>query len=266
MLAYIAETTGNSERTLKYWLRRYQTGGLANLANRTRKDKHTSRFFAAYPKAAWLVAYLFLECKSSCKVCHEALVHDAALVEVPDDDLPSYETVRAWLKSMPPSLTTYARKGCKAYRERMSPYLSRGFTDQYANQVWVGDHALHDVEVSNDCFANVEWGAPIRIRLSAMLDYRSRMCVGESWCWEGSSRAIASVMRRAIAKYGPPECIYVDNGKDYKKVGKGALPGYRMESPLAPKDWCKREIEEIEATGFLARVGCAVTYCLPYHG
>ena len=57
------------------------------------------------------------------------------------------------------------------------------------------------------------WGAPIRIRLSAMIDYRSRLFVGASWAWEGRSRAIAATMRRAIYPARPPEQSYVDNGQ-----------------------------------------------------
>jgi putative transposase len=265
MTAYVAELTGVSERTIWLWLKRFQNGGLADLADHTRKDKNQSRFFSAYPKAAWLAAYLYLTCKQSATFAYEAIVRDAAMIDVPEGDLPSYKTVRSWLRSMPPSLTTYARQGRKAYRERMSPYLTRGYTDVYSNAVWVGDHMIHDVECFNDTFAEVEWGAPIRIRFSAMLDYRSRMYVGASWAWEGSSRAIAATMRRGIAKYGPPECIYVDNGKDYKKVAKGALPGYLMESPLAPQGWWKAEFDSIASTGFLARLGIAVTHCIPHH-
>jgi hypothetical protein len=265
MVAYAAETTGHSERTILRWLADFRKGGLAALADKKRKDKNSSRFFESYPKAKILAAYLYLDHKQSFRVCYEALIRDAALIEVPQDDLPSYETVRRWLGSMPPALTTYAREGRKAYRERMSPYLTRSFTDIYSNQVAVLDHMIHDVVCFNDVFANVEWGAPIRIRFSAMLDYRSRMYVGASWCWEGSSRAIAATMRRAIAAYGPPECIYVDNGKDYRKVAKGALPGYLMESPLAPAGWWKAELEDIAATGFLARLGIAVTHCIPHH-
>jgi hypothetical protein len=265
MLAYIAETTGTSERTLKYWLARYQTGGLANLADRTRRDKNQSRFFAAYPRAAWLIAYLFLECRSSCKVCHEAIVRDAKLIEVPPEELPSYETVRAWLRSMPPSLQVYARKGRKAYRDQMSPYLKRAFTDVYANEVWVGDLAIMDIEASNDVFENVEYGSPLRIRLDANLDYRSRLLVGYSFCWEGSSRSVAATMIRGIRKYGPPVFWYTDNGAAQKKAAKGAQPGYLVDSPLPPKDWRKTEIESIESTGFLARAGIAVQHALPFH-
>ena len=264
MVAYTSEVSGVCESTLYRWLREFQSGGLPSLADKVRKDKNTSRFFGAYPKAAWLAAYLYLECKQSCRVAYEAIVRDPAQVEVPPEDLPSYETVRSYLKSMPASLVVYARLGKKAYRERMSPFLSRGFTDVYANQVWIGDTMISDEEGWNDTFDNVEWGEPLRVRLDAMLDYRSRMFVGASWCWEGSSRSLAATMLRGITRFGPPDHLYLDNGKPYLKAAKGARPSYMMPSPLAPKDWRIAEIESIESTGFLARLGIAVTHCIPY--
>jgi len=266
MAEYIAETTpGVCRRTLFDWLAAFREGGLPALADRQRRDKNTSRFFDAYPKAKWLAAYLYLEERMSVRVAHEAIVRDLQLLEIPAEDAPSYETVRAWLKQMPAALTVYARQGRKAYRERMAAYLRRGYTDVFANHCWVGDHMIHDVECANDLFDNVEMWTPIRMRLSAMIDYRSRMVVGASWAWEGSSRAIAATMRRAIHRHGPPENLYVDNGKDYKKVAKGALPGYLKESSVAPVGWWRQELDEIAATGFLARLGIAVTHCIPHH-
>ncbi len=265
LLKHTSETSGISEPTLFRWLNAFREGGLPALADRQRRDKNTSRFFASYPKAAWLAAYLYLDERTSVRVAHEAIMRDLQLLQIPAEEAPSYETVRAWLKQMPAALTTYARQGRKIYRERMAAYLRRGYTDVWANQVWVGDHMIHDVECANDLFEDVEWGAPIRIRLSAMIDYRSRLVAGASWAWEGSSRAIAATMRRGIIHHGPPEHIYVDNGKDYKKVARGAMPGYLQESPLAPAQWWKAELEEIGHTGFLARLGIAVTHCIPHH-
>jgi hypothetical protein len=265
LVKFTSETSGFSEGTLFNWLSAFREGGLPALADRQRRDKNTSRFFAAYPKAAWLAAYLFLDERTSVRVAYEAIVRDLLLLEIPEEEAPSYETVRAWLKQMPAALTVYARQGRKAYRERMAAYLRRAYTDVWANQVWVGDHMIHDVECCNDIFEDVEWGAPIRIRLSAMLDYRSRLVAGASWAWEGSSRAIAATMRRGIFRHGPPEHIYVDNGKDYKKIARGAMPGYLRESALAPQGWWKAELEDIGHTGFLARLGIAVTHCLPRH-
>lgn len=58
-----------------------------------------------------------------------------------------------------------AREGQRAYRERMAPYIRRGYVDVWANQVWVGDHMIHDVEVANDLFDDAPLGAPVRLRL-----------------------------------------------------------------------------------------------------
>ena len=265
MVRYTSETSGFSERTLYDWINAYRDGGLPALADRQRRDKNTSRFFAKYPKAAWLAAYLYLDERMSVRVAYEAIHRDLALLQIPVEDAPSYETVRAWLKQMPAALTVYARQGRKVYRDRMAAYLRRGYTDIYANQCAVLDHMIHDVECANDLFEDVEWGAPIRIRLSAMIDYRSRLMLGASWAWEGSSRAIAATMRRAIFRHGPPEHCYFDNGKDYKKVARGAMPGYLRESPLAPEGWWKSELQTIEHTGILARLGIAVTHCIPHH-
>jgi len=264
MIRYVAETSGQSEKTIHLWIGRFQDGGLPALANKTRKDKNESRFFRKYPQAEMLAAFLRLTCKQSATVIYETIVRMREIVEVPEDDLPSYGTVNSWMNCIPPCLEIYAMKGAKAYREAVSPHLT-GAYDELTNTVWIGDHALHDTECQNDCFSDAEFGAPIRIRISAFIDHRSRMVVGATWCWEGSSRAIAAAMRRGIAKYGPPEHLYVDNGRDYRKVAKGARPGYQKNSPLAPPDWWKEELASIEATGFLARLGIAVTHCLPHH-
>jgi hypothetical protein len=264
-VAWCAARHGLSTKTIRRRFAQFAKNGRGALLRRKRRDKGSAGFFARYPRAAWLSAYLYLECQASMRVAHEAILRDLELLQIPAETAPSYETVRAWLKQTPAALAVYAREGRKAYRERMAPYLRRGYTDVYANQIWVGDHAIHDVECANDLFEDAEWGAPIRLRLSAMLDYRSRLVVGASWAWEGSSRAIAATMRRGIQRFGPPEHIYVDNGKDYKKVARGAMPGYLKESSLAPAGWWRRELDSIAATGFLARLGIAVTHCIPHH-
>lgn len=264
MVEYTAETTGLSRGTLFNWIKACQRGGKPALADRQRRDKNTSRFFAQYPKAAWLAAYLYLDERASVRVAHEAILRDLEMLEIHAEDAPSYETVRAWLRQMPASLTVYARLGRKAYRERMSAYLRRAYTE-HANEIWVGDHMIHDVEAANDLFDDAPEYAPVRIRMSAMIDFRSRLCAGASWAWEGSSRAIAATMRRGMARWGVPAQLYLDNGKDYKKVARGAAPGYLRESALAPEGWWRRELDAIAETGFLARLGIAVTHCLPHH-
>ena len=56
-------------------------------------------------------------------------------------------------------------------------------------------------------------------------------------------------MVRAMLEVGPPEGVYVDNGRDYKKVAKGAahacdLPEYDDDAK-APKGWWEEELSLI---------------------
>ena len=124
---------------------------------------------------------------------------------------------------------------------------------------------IHDVEVQNDCFLDADFGTPIRLRCTAILDFRSRFVVGCSWAFEGSSRSITTALRHAVETHGPAESFYCDNGKDYLKVGRGAMPAYLRESDEAPTEWYTREMAAIEEMGVLARLGMSVQHCIVKH-
>ena len=182
-----------------------------------------------------------------------------------EDDMPSYETVRTFLKSMPPCLKAYAREGRRKYEEMFSPYLARDYSTLTPNQIWVSDHMIHDVEVANDCFPELEWGAPMRLRFTALFDMASRYVVGYSWCPEGSSRSIATALRRTFAQWGPCEHFYCDNDHDYRKVAKGAMPGYLIDPVAIRSSGAFTEVAAIEKTGLLAQLGIRVTHCIAHH-
>jgi transposase InsO family protein len=267
MCFYLAHKHQLTHRTIWRWVDRFSKGGLIGLADSTRKDKDQSRFFERYPKAATLVGYLYLEERQSVRTAYEALQRDALLLGLEPKELPSYWTVYRYLtgNAFSEPLKLLAREGRRVYRERCSPYVSRGYTDVASNEIWVSDTMIHDVEVQNDYFFDAEFGAPIRLRLTAILDFRSRFVVGTSWAWEGSSRSITTALRHAVTRYGPAEVFYVDNGKDFKKIGRGAIPAYLRENPLASADWREQEMRALDECGVLARLGMAVQYCLPFH-
>src|ERR1019366_3980632 len=112
--------------------------------------------------------------------------------------------------------------------------------------------------VQNDCFLDADRGEPIRLRFTAILDFRSRFVVGCSWAFDGSSRSITTALRRAVETHGPAESFYCDNGKDYLKVGRGALLAYLRESEEAPTSWYMHEMAAIKEMGVLARLGMFV--------
>ena len=268
MIAYSAQAQDVSARTLKRWLARYRAQGftMASLADRIRADKGQSRWFNCHREAQIFAAYLYLVERMSVTFVCEQIEYETAMLGLDNADLPSRETVRFFLsENISPAMRTLARDGQRIYRERMAPYVKRGYVDVFSNQVWVGDHAIHDVEIQNDLFEEVPFGTPGRLRMSAFVDYRSRKAWA-TWAWEGSSRSIAATMLRAMLEVGPPEGIYVDNGKDYKKVAKGATSASEIiDDTKAPEAWYENEYQRIERTGLLARLGIAVTHCIPRH-
>ncbi len=258
-----------STSTLWRWLRRYDATGAAELTRKPRADANHSRYFAepAHQAAAVLVASLYLgdgyTPGLSMQACFDCLTAQQQLVGLTPDDLPTYKTVCRFLHSTPNHLKMLAREGKKRFNETMLPYLRRGYTEA-SNQIWVSDHMIADVEVQNDCFRELPFGAPLRLRLTCLLDYRSRFVVGYSWAVEGTSASIATALRQAVLAYGPAEQFYCDNGKDYVKVAKGATPGYLQ--PSGPENWWQEEMDFIDRqTGVLARLGMRVTHCIPHH-
>ncbi|MGD1106939.1 MAG: helix-turn-helix domain-containing protein [Terracidiphilus sp.] len=265
----IASKENCTSRTVWRWVKRFRGNGFPALADRIRADKGQSRWFEAHPKAKMFAAYLYLNERTSISYVWERIQCEIEMLGLAPDDAPSRETVRLFLsRSVSPAMETLARDGAREYHERMAPYLKRGYVDVYANQVWVGDHCIHDREIQNDIFEEVPLGTPGRLRNSTFIDYRSRYA-WSTFAWEGSSRSIAATMLRAMLEVGPPEQIYVDNGKDYKKVAKGAT--HASEAPAliddekAPRNWWENEYQSIERTGLLSRLGISVTHCIPRH-
>jgi transposase InsO family protein len=264
---YLADKNQRGSATIWRWYRAFLKGGRPALADPPRKDKGQSHFFGKHPEAAALAAYVYFGQRQSVRAAHDAIRRDCLSLGIKPQDVPSYSTVYDFLtgNAFSEPLKLLAREGRRVYHERCAPYVSRGYTDVASNEIWVSDHMIHDVEVQNDCFPGAAWGAPIRLRFTAILDFRSRFVVGCSWAWEGSSRSITTALRHAVQDYGPAEVFYCDNGKDYLKVGRGAMPAYLRDSDETPTEWYEREITAIEETGVLARLGMTVQHCLVRH-
>jgi hypothetical protein len=267
MAEYLAHVNDLSLSTVRRWQRAFLKKGLVGLADRTRSDKGNSRFFENNPKATALAAYLYLEQRQSIQAAYEAIRRDIRSLGLELRDAPSYTTVHRFLngKRFSEPMRLLAREGARVYRERCAPYVSRDYGATPSNEIWVSDHMIHDVEVQNDCFVDQEWGKPIRLRFTCLLDFHSRFVVGCCWCWDGSSHSIASAIRKAVAMHGPAEVFYCDNGKDYLKVAKGAMPAYLRDGDGTPEDWYSQELTALTETGVLARLGMAAQHCIVRH-
>src|SRR5664280_2086202 len=81
--------------------------------------------------------------------------------------------------------------------------------------------------------------------LTDFIYMRSRKIVGTAWSASPSSHTISSALRVGIESFGIPQILYVDNGKDYEKIGR---------IDFSP-----------ECSGVLVRLGIQPQYCLPRH-
>jgi hypothetical protein len=91
-----------------------------------RSDKGHSRFFTWHNQAAIFAAYLHLALQPTTRGIHGAIVRNRELLGISAAQLPSYETVRVWLRSVSPALVKLALEGQRAYRELIFSDLERG--------------------------------------------------------------------------------------------------------------------------------------------
>ena len=148
------------------------------------------------------------------------LVHEAICRERPGlsrgEQPPDYETVRAFLNSLPRPLVTLAHEGPEKYHSKHSPFMQRG--PQPVMDWWIADHRVHDVLKRNTLFAHLKDGQAFRLWLTAIYDWGSHKIVGYCFAPTPSFDTINSALRMALSQYGFPERFYWDNGKDFKKV------------------------------------------------
>jgi putative transposase len=252
MIEYVASTSGQSPRTIKRWLSRFRSHGFAELADRGRRDKGVCRWGTQseqHAEIAQIVMFARLQEDLHTRMCWEIACAQSKQRNIAP---PSYETIRQLLENIPAPIKTLALKGRRKYDEIFAPFISRGYEDMAANEIWVSDHAIHDVLVQNDLF-DARDRQHMRLRFTGILDMRSRKFVGYAWSQEGSSRSIVTCLRHAIQRFGAPRLFYCDNGKDYQKVGKGAGMVWGV-GELTP-----------EARGVISRLGIDIQYCQPFH-
>lgn len=274
MAIAVAKRWNLSPASIWRWAAAYTKHGVPGLLDRTcRSDRGKSRFFTKYPKAAAVAADLYLhQRRLGVRSIHRLLSENRSALDIPAEELPSYETVRSWLNDkdremrigefvVTPAMRIMAREGLRQYENRVSPFVKRAYVDVAANQIWCSDGKICDVEVWNDCFPEVQFGAPLRLRFTGIECFRSRKLVGWSFSPVESSVSIATAMRGPLLQFGPCEIFYVDNGKAYRKIGAGAEPA----NPREEEEGKLPAFSEAEL-GLLARLGIRVQYCQPYHG
>jgi putative transposase len=257
LVQWLAEQHQVSARTLWNWDKRWREGGEGALADTDRADKGKSKFFRKHPLAAEFIKSKFLsEGRISKEAAFFALKREWSRLYNHGSKAPSYETVRAFIEAeIPEPVKILAREGERAYEERCAPYVLRDPGRMAPNDWWVSDHMIHDVWVMNDnFFPGIAPWYPLRPWVTLFMDMRTRLVTGAAWCANPSSESISSALRVGMSYAGIPLNLYVDNGKDYKKVAKLSADKSKPRPDLSPA-----------ARGVLAMLNIKVTHALPFH-
>lgn len=136
--------------------------------------------------------------------------------------LPSISSFRRRIEAdIPQAIKVLGRDGDKAYRDRCAPYIKRVYDDLESNDWWVADNHTFDV-ISKD-------GNTLhRLYLTAFFDVRSGIFTGVYITDKPCSQATLLALRNGIRKYGTPNNILVDNGREFLTYDVGGL-GHRQK-------------------------------------
>lgn len=143
--------------------------------------------------------------------------------------LPAYASFyRKVQTAIPKPVEIMGRQGMKAFRDRCAPYIRRTYEGMASNEWWIADNHTFDVQTKG------ENGSTHRLYLTAFFDARSGIFTGCYVTDAPSSQATLIALRKGIVKYGIPENIYVDNGREFLTFDVGGL-GHRLKKSQKDK-------------------------------
>jgi len=237
--------------TLYRWLADYRRGGLAALLPKWGKTRGQFLALSQAQQDFLRDDYCSLTQPSPTTVYN----HLVKICEYTHESVPSQATVNRFLLTLPPAAVVLAREGPKAFRAKMEPKCHRDLNASGPNEYWCGDHR------EMDCFVRLDDrdGAKIfRPWLTAWLDLGTRTCVGHVVRLVPNSDGIALALRAGILRFGVPQELYIDNGKDYRcEYLNGSRETSRNVS-LSP------DATDTLAPGVLSPLGVTITHAHPY--
>ncbi len=211
----IAEKLGVSVKTLYYWKK---TGKVNRNLQIHAKPKLVDSKYP--PEWRQKVIYLYAQpYKPTMAQVYEQFCYELQAQGISADAMPSLRTVQEWLKRATlekPAELCYLREGEQKWADKYAPCIRRDWSLVPCGDTWVGDH--HEL----DLFVIDHDGKIRRPWLTAWMDAHSRAIVGYNLNFQPSALEIALALRQAIFPdcevpwRGLPNCLYVDNGKDYK--------------------------------------------------
>lgn len=126
------------------------------------------------------------------------------------EKIPTEMTFRRRIeKDVSVSVKTLLRDGEKAFNDRCVPYIMRMYDKLSANSCWIADNHTFDIQSYGDN------NKTHRLYLTAFLDAKSGVLTGWNITESPDSQSTVLALRHGIMRFGIPECIYVDNGREF---------------------------------------------------
>jgi transcriptional regulator with XRE-family HTH domain len=165
---------------------------------------------------------------------------------VQQKDFPSLFSFKRRLKFEIPEQAIYlARYGEAAWNRKYALYVDRDYSNVLAGECWVSDHAQLDVMVFD------ENGNPTCPWVTVWRDFKtSKWLAWELYCGNPNSDRIFQTFFHSALKYGRPDSVYIDNGKDYRAKD---FAGGRSSCDIK------------KAQPMLKLIGVKVRFALPYN-
>lgn len=139
------------------------------------------------------------------------IVEAWASMEMPELlPIPALPSFYRAVKKVPDTVTKYYRYGNKQFEDDCLPYLIRDYETINSNDVWSSDYHTLDVFVKDDITGEV-----YRPHLVVWFDTRSRKILSAVLRRSSDSDGVVIAFRKAVMKYGIPEMIYLDNGREF---------------------------------------------------
>jgi len=175
---------------------------------------------------------------------------------------------------IPLAVSVLHREGLAAYEAKCAPYIEIDPDSIEPNQVWVGDHSQFN------CWVNYQ-NRLVRPWMTVWQDLKSRMIVGWYLSIIPNQTTILLSMKRAIEKFGPPESVKIDNGRDYdselftgvtkqvrKALGKDCIVKKSTGEIITKrprKVLGKGYLDEKILAGIFAMMDIAVSFAIPFN-
>ena len=240
-----------SNRTLYRWLKDFTDTGLSGITplySKSGKESGTGSSLTATEKEMLQFFYLDYNKRS---IRHCFLSMKANIKE----SKATYATCRRYLKSLPEAMVDFYQLSQEAFEAKHFPYIERDKKLLKAMDQVQGDHHRIDRVVMHNGKLVIPW-------ITTFADVRSGAILG--WCVSinPNSQTILAAYYMMIMRFGIPEMVHVDNGKDYK--GK-TIKGQKIKMKAVDKDGIEHE-EEVIITGAIVTCGSRLQYARAYHG